>query len=67
MCSAATYYFNSDIDDEGTAELLLSLKFTYVYQAGTVAFGGFIISLLSVIQYMFTLWAKKAVRLDQSN
>ena len=30
MCATATYYFNSDVEDEGTAEVLLALKFTHI-------------------------------------
>ena len=30
MCAASTYYFNSDTEAEGTAELLLALKFCHV-------------------------------------
>lgn len=49
MCATATYYFNSDVEDEGTAEVLLSLKFTHMYQVGTVAFATISISLISII------------------
>ena len=67
MCSAATYYFNSDVDDEGTAEVLLALKMTHVYHTGTIAFGSFAITLISIIRFAFTYWAKKAVLLSKEN
>jgi hypothetical protein len=31
MCAASTYYFNSDVEDEGTAEVLLSIKMCHFY------------------------------------
>ena len=49
MCATATYYFNSDVEDEGTAEVLLSLQFTHIKQVGTVAFASFAISLIKII------------------
>lgn len=67
MCSAATYYFNSDVEDEGTAEVLLALKMTHFYHAGTIAFGSFAITLISIIRFLFTFWAKKAVLLSKEN
>ena len=30
MCAASTYYFNSDVEAEGTAELLLAFKMCHV-------------------------------------
>jgi len=67
MCATATYYFNSDVEDEGTAEVLLSIKFTHFYQVGTIAFGSLTVTLISIIQILFTFWAKRAVRLSLDN
>jgi len=67
MCCASTYYFNSDVDDEGTAEVLLSLKFTHINQVGTIAFSSVTIFFITIIKILFTYWAKKAVRLSKDN
>jgi len=67
MCSTATYYFNSDVDDEGRAEVFLAFKMTHINHAGTVAFGSFAITLISIITFSFTFWAKKAVLLSKQN
>ena len=64
MCCASTYYFNSDVEAEGTAEVLLSIKLAHFNQVGTIAFGAFAISLIRIIYILYTFWAKRAVRLS---
>jgi hypothetical protein len=60
MCSAATYYFNSNANEEGSADVSLAFKITYLYHAGTVAFGALIIAIVRFIRLVFLYLAKKA-------
>ena len=46
MVSASTYYFDSDSNTEGDAEVGLGFKYAYMYHAGSLAFGSFIIALI---------------------
>jgi len=43
MFSTATYYFNSDENGIGKAEIGLALKMTHVNNMGTVAFASVVI------------------------
>jgi hypothetical protein len=62
MVSASTYYFNSNKDKDGEAEVGLGFKFAYLYHVGTIAFGSFIIALITFIRYIFLYAAKAAAR-----
>jgi len=46
MMSATTYYFDSTKDRDGNADVGLGFKFAYMYHAGSLAFGSFIIALI---------------------
>lgn len=46
MTSASTYYFNSNEDANGEAEVGWSIKTTYAYHIGTLAFGSFCIAVI---------------------
>lgn len=49
MVSATTYYFDSNKDHEGDADVGLGFRFTYVYHLGSLAMGSFI---LAVVQFL---------------
>jgi|APSaa5957512535_1039671.scaffolds.fasta_scaffold111789_2 hypothetical protein len=46
MCCTATYYFNSDEEEEGTAEVFLSLSWTHINHMGSICFGSIICALV---------------------
>lgn len=52
MVSASTYYFNSSKDFDGEAEVSLGFKFAYLYHVGTLAFGSFIIAVVTFIRFI---------------
>ena len=66
MVSASTYYFNSNKNKEGEAEVGLGFKFAYLYHIGTLAFGSFIISIISLVRFIF-LYAAKSVANSTGN
>lgn len=59
MCSAATYYFNSDDEMEGSAEVLLAFSWTHLYHLGTLAYGASVLTVVSLLRILFVWWAKK--------
>jgi len=60
MVAASTYYWNSNPNHDGDAEVGLGFKFAYVYHMGSLAFGSFIIALVQFIRIIFIYTAKKA-------
>lgn len=46
MVAATTYYFDSNSEKDGEADVSLGFKFTYMYHAGSLAFGSFIIAVV---------------------
>jgi hypothetical protein len=73
MVSATTYYFSSIKDPktgervDGTADVALGFKFTYMYHAGSLAVGSFIIALIQFIRIVFMTIAKQAERASGNN
>jgi len=67
MAAATTYYFNSDAEKEGQAELLYSVKLAHFYHTGSVAAGAFIIALVEFIKFIFLYLAKKAEKASGGN
>ena len=59
MCCVATYYFNSDDQGEGQAEVQWAMYMAHVNHLGTVAFGGLVLTAVSLIRVFFVWWAKK--------
>lgn len=59
MVSASTYYFNSNPNEEGSAEVGLGFHYT-VLHAGSIAIGAFIIALIRFIRIVFMYLAKQA-------
>ena len=62
MVSASTYYFtsNPNADNEGKADVSMGIKFAWVYHAGSLAFGSFIIALVEFVRIVFMYLAQKA-------
>lgn len=50
MVSAATYYFSSNAQGDGSAEVSTGFKFAYCKNIGSLCFGSFIITLIQVIK-----------------
>jgi choline transporter-like protein 2/4/5 len=46
MVAATTYYFDSNKEYDGHANVTLGFKFAYMYHAGSLAFGSFIIAII---------------------
>ena len=67
MCATATYYFNSDDEEEGRAELGLSAQLVLYYHLGSVAYGGLILSTVSFFRIFFVFWARKLSNKGRSN
>jgi hypothetical protein len=49
MASAATYYFDSDENKEGQADVGLAFHFAYAKHLGSLAFGSFCITLITML------------------
>lgn len=67
MVSASTYYFNSDKETEGHADLDLAVQFTYKFHIGSLAFGSFIIALVEFIKWCFLVVAEYAATASGEN
>lgn len=67
MAAATTYYFNSNAEEEGEAELLYSFKLAHIYHTGSVAAGAFIIAVIEFIKFVFLYLAKKAEKASGGN
>jgi hypothetical protein len=46
MVAATTYYFDSNKERDGEANVKLGFKFAYLYHIGSIAFGSFIIAIV---------------------
>ena len=58
MVSASTYYFDSNAEKEGNAEVGLGFKYAHVYHTGSIAAGAFIIAVIQFIRIIFMYLAK---------
>jgi len=67
MAAATTYYFNSDAEHEGQAEVWYSFKLAHIYHTGSIAAGAFIIALIEFIKLVFMYLAKKAEKASGGN
>lgn len=67
MVSATTYYFNSNEKVEGDADVGLGFKFAYMYHAGSLAFGSFVIALVQFIKIVFMYLAEQAKKASGDN
>ena len=58
MVSATSYYFDSDQDKEGSADVGLGFHLAYMSHAGSLAFGSFIVALVQLIRIVFMTLAE---------
>ena len=50
MCSVSTYYFSSNANGEGSAEVRKALYWSHFYHAGSVALGSLILAIVEFLQ-----------------
>jgi len=50
MVSAATYYFSSSKDKEGSASVMQGVHYAYFKHAGSLAFGSLIMTLVTIVR-----------------
>ena len=67
MVSASTYYFSSGPEKEGEGDVALGFKWAYLYHAGSLAFGSFIIAVIQFIRVVFMFLAEQAQRASGEN
>jgi len=67
MVSASTYYFDSNEEKDGDAQVGLGFKYAYMYHAGSLAMGSFIIALIQFIRFVFMYVAEQAKRASGDN
>jgi hypothetical protein len=60
LFSASTYYFNSDKNREGYAEVRLAIKFAHFYHLGSIALGSLIIAILRILDLLIVTLLKRA-------
>jgi len=60
MGCAASYYWSSNAEEEGEAEVLYSIKIAHINHTGSIAFGSFIVGFVDVINTVFMYFARKA-------
>lgn len=60
MCSAASYYFNSNPHTEGSAEVMQSVRFGFMKHFGSLAFGSLILTIVGIIKGIFEATVAKA-------
>ena len=67
MVAATTYYFDSDENKEGDADVELGFKFAYMYHAGSLAFGSLIIAIIQFLRVVVMTLAEQAQRASGDN
>jgi choline transporter-like protein 2/4/5 len=67
MVSASTYYFDSNAEKDGYADVGLGIKFAFVYHAGSLAMGSFIIAVIQFIRITFAILAEQAAKASGDN
>jgi len=67
MTAASTYYFDSNKDKEGSANVSLGFKNAYYYHMGSLALGSFIIALIQFIRIVVVSMAKQAANSAGNN
>lgn len=67
MMAAATYYFNSNKDEEGDAEVLFAFKTTNFYHSGSLALGSFLIALVKFIELVVMTACEYALKHSGDN
>lgn len=70
ITGACTYYFNNHRDkkdEENGADIMFGVKCAYIYHAGGIATGAFIIALIRFIKLVFYYLAKKMEKASGDN
>jgi len=67
MVSATTYYFNSNKDHEGEAEVGFGFRLAYAVHAGSLAFGSLIIAIIQFIRICIVTVMQQAERASGEN
>lgn len=67
MVSATSYYFASNKETDGEADVGMAFKFAYMYHAGSLAFGSFIIAVIQFIRIVFMVLAEQAQKASGNN
>lgn len=67
MVSASTYYFDSNAEKDGFADVGLGFKFAFMFHAGSLALGSFIIALVQFIRTVFAVLAEQAQNASGDN
>jgi len=65
MVAAATYYFDSNAQKDGHADIKLGLYFVYKYHLGSIAFGSIVIPLIALLK-MLIVWPCQQVVMSDS-
>lgn len=70
IVGAVTYYFNNDRDhpdEEKGADIIFGFKCAYIYHAGSIALGSFIIAVIRFIRFTLYYLAKKLEKASGDN
>jgi len=65
--SAASYYFDSNPERDGSADVGLGFKFAYMNHLGSLAFGSFIIGMIRMAKVVFVYAARQAAKAEGEN
>jgi len=60
MVSAATYYFNCNATKNGSASVCTAIKFAHTKNAGSLALGSFILTLVGILKFIVDTLADSA-------
>ena len=67
MVAASTYYFNSNANKEGQAEVAIGFWFAHFNHFGSIAFGSCIIAVVQFIRIVFLYVAQQAAKQSGDN
>jgi len=67
MVSATSYYFDSNAEYEGSADVATGFHLAYMSHAGSLAFGSFIVALVQFIRIIFMTVAEHAKKTSGNN
>jgi hypothetical protein len=67
MVSASFYYFDSDAEKEGSADISTAFNWAYMYHAGSLAYGSLLISIIQFVKYVLVKPAEAAAKQGGDN
>lgn len=67
MVATSTYYFDSSPEKDGDADVGLGFRFAFLFHAGSLALGSFIIALVQFIRVVFAVLAEQAQNASGDN